>query len=232
MLITGEGSTLEAKNFLHFSTQCNDSSQGGCPAEGGNQNPIESNDYIDIGGRLIVGGGNDQRGIRTFGGKDVFIVRPGAVVDVTKDIDLGANNDQFIVGGKVTVVDGLRLGSDNDTFRVMEGGLFESVGEHKGTSNISFSGGQDTLENAGTISTTWGIVFQGGGGDVGDQLINLPTGKIATHAGINFVDSERGTIDNSGLIEVALENHPDGRQIVFGDGDDRILKSRWWCNRC
>ena len=28
LLITGEGSTLEAKNFLHFSTQCKNSSQG------------------------------------------------------------------------------------------------------------------------------------------------------------------------------------------------------------
>ena len=222
MLVTGEGSTLKAKNFLHFSTQCKKSSQGGCPDDGGNQNPIASNDYIDIGGQLIVGGGNDQSGIRTFGGKDVFIVRPGAVVDVTKDIDLGGQNDQFIVGGKVAVADGLRLGGGNDIFRVTEGGFFESGPDKKGTSNIAFSSGQDTLENAGMISTSWGIVFQGGASDDGDQLINLPSGEIQTYAGINFVDSERGTIDNSGLIEVALEN-PDGRQIVFGDGDDRIL---------
>ena len=31
LLITGEGSTLEAKNFLHFSTQCTNSSQGAVP---------------------------------------------------------------------------------------------------------------------------------------------------------------------------------------------------------
>ena len=222
LLITGEGSTLEAKNFLHFSTQCTNSSQGGCPDDGGNLNPIDSNDYIDIAGDLIVRGGSDQRGIRTFGGKDVFIVRPGAVVDVSKDIDLGGQDDQFIVGGKVSVVDGLRLGGGNDIFRVTEGGVFESGPDKKGTSNIAFSSGQDTLENAGTISTSWGIVFQGGASDDGDQLINLPSGEIQTYAGINFVDSGRGTIDNSGLIEVALEN-PDGRQIVFGDGDDRIL---------
>ena len=82
---------------------------GGCPYDGGNPNPIDSNDYIDIAGDLIVRGGSDQRGIRTFGGKDVFIVRPGAVVDVSKDIDLGGQDDQFIVGGKISVVDGLVL---------------------------------------------------------------------------------------------------------------------------
>lgn len=63
LLITGEGSTLEAKNFLHFSTQCKNSSQGGCPDDGDNPNPIDSNDYIDIAGDLIVRGGSDQRGI-------------------------------------------------------------------------------------------------------------------------------------------------------------------------
>ena len=116
LLVTGEGSTLEAKNFLHFSTQCKNSSQGGCPDDGGNPNPIDSNDYIDIAGDLIVRGGSAQRGIRTFGGKDVFIVRPGAVVDVSKDIDLGDQDDQFIVGGRSPLLMGFVLEAVTTSF--------------------------------------------------------------------------------------------------------------------
>ena len=99
-----------------------------------------------------------------------------------------------------------------------EGGVFE-IEDSEYNRNIEFSDGQDVLENAGKISVAWGIRFQGGGSD---RLINLPTGEIQAVAGIDFVASEGGTIDNSGLIAVALENS-DGRQIIFGDGDDRIL---------
>ena len=65
---------------------------------------------------MIVRGGSAQRGIRTFGGKDVFIVRPGAVVDVSKDIDLGDQDDQFIVGGRSPLLMGFVLEAVTTSF--------------------------------------------------------------------------------------------------------------------
>jgi uncharacterized protein YhjY with autotransporter beta-barrel domain len=65
-------------------------------------------------------------------------------------------------------------------------------------------------------------VFGGGDTNDGDFIYNYEGALISTYAGINFTGSGRGTIDNQGIINVALKNSA-GRQIVFGAGNDRIL---------
>ncbi|WP_170952926.1 autotransporter outer membrane beta-barrel domain-containing protein [Synechococcus sp. UW179B] len=212
LLITDKNSSLVVNEFLHFSTQCL-KSKDKCPATGGNQEPIDSNDYIDIGGKLIVGGAKDDRGIRTFGGNDVFIVRPDAVVDVTKDINLGDGDDQFIVGGEVKVGNGLLLVGGNDRILNHTDGVIDV----KGTVNMG--DGIDLIINNGTLDVK-GTVDMGDGNDL---IINngtlKVTGSIQMGSGPDwFVVSGIG-LDVEGIVDRS-DYRVDG-----GEGFDNLVFS-------
>ena len=106
MLVTGDESDLTIGQYLHFSTQCKiGSNQSECPQPGGNPAPVDSNDYVEINGGLVVNTkpGKTEVGFRTFGGNDVVIAGSKANINVDRDLNLGGGDDQLRVLGEIKV---------------------------------------------------------------------------------------------------------------------------------
>ena len=219
--------------------------------DGDDQIVIQYNGSLDVGTDLILGNGKDRfvsRGkveiggnFTTGSGDDQVEIRGESPVGygsltVEGSVELGEGNDTFLLKAPLDlqamfteVRKKLSFGAGDDVLDVRLASTRLLVGTDRKDNdfNINFGEGNDRLINEGDIFSEWGIVFNGGDVDDGsdswgDAILNYENAKISTYAGINFSESGRGTIDNQGIIEVALSN-PEGRQIIFGVGDDRII---------
>lgn len=217
--------------------------------KGDDQVRMEYGSSLDVQSDLILGDGKDKfisRGftsikgdLYTGGGDDYIEIRGESPVGygkiiITGKVDLGEGNDLFLLKNPVKeefslINKQLSLGAGDDVVDIRLKDTRLLIGKASDAENknysLNFGLGNDTLMNKGTLESGWGIIFDGGDTGMGDYIYNYEGGIIASYAGISFQDSGRGTIDNQGTIEVALEN-PSGRQIVFGLGNDRIINRK------
>ena len=185
---------------------------------------------VVVGGDFTAGSGDDQVEIR--GESNVGY----GSLTVEGSVELGAGNDTFLLKAPLDLQHTpseikkrlfFDVGDDVLDVRLATTRLLVGADSDRKNNNfnINFGEGNDQLINRGDIFSGWGIVFNGGdvddgGDDWGDLIVNYEDAKISTYAGINYSDSERGTIDNRGTIEVGLDQT---RQIIFGVGNDRII---------
>ena len=189
MFVTGEGSNLQIGQYLHFSTQCQDSQAkpAGCPSKGEiNQSPVSSNDYVDIGGQLTISySGNNvvNRGFRTFGGNDVVLIRTTGDVNIDADFDLGGGNDQLNLQGLMTVGSDFIAGTGNDQIEMPFGSYldvrgdlilgdgrdrFISRGKIKVAGDLNAGTGDDLVEIRGESTVGYGSLMVEGSVELGE----------------------------------------------------------------
>ncbi len=216
--------------------------------KGNDQIRMEYGTSLAVGTDLILGEGKDKlvsRGDIVVSGdfdagddNDIVEIRGESNVgygsiSVTGKLDLGNGDDTFLLKSPLAssqINKQLFMGNGDDTLDIRLNGTKLLVGsgtipEDENTHyNLNFGSGNDVLVNKGSLVSGWGIVFGGGDTNEGDFIYNYDGALISTYAGINFTGSGRGTIDNQGTIEVAL--NPSGRQIIFGGGDDRIVNRK------
>ena len=217
--------------------------------KGNDQIRMEYGSSLSVGTDLILGEGKDKlvsRGdIVVLGnldagdGNDIVEIRGESnvgygTISVAGKVDLGEGDDTFLLKSPLEssqISNQLFMGNGDDTLDIRLNGTRLLVGSATNPDdesthyNLNFGSGNDVLVNKGNLESGWGIVFGGGDTNDGDFIYNYEGALISTYAGINFTGSGRGTIDNQGKIEVALSN-PSGRQIVFGEGSDRIVNRK------
>ena len=217
--------------------------------KGMDQIRMEYGSSLDVQSDLILGDGKDKfisRGntsikgdFYTGAGDDYVEIRGESPVGygkitITGKVDLGEGDDLFLLKNPIKeefslVNKQLSLGAGDDVVDIRLEGTRLLIGKASDAESknfsLNFGLGNDTLINKGTLESGWGIIFDGDDTGVGDYIYNYEGGIISTYAGISFQDSGRGTIDNQGTIEVALDN-PSGRQIIFGLGNDRIINRK------
>ena len=217
--------------------------------KGEDQIRMEYGSNLSVGSDLILGEGKDKLVARgnivvsgdfdAGDGSDIVEIRGESdvgygTISVAGKVVLGEGDDTFLLKNPLEssqINKQLFMGNGDDILdiRLKDTQLLvgsDTIPNDDSTHyNINFGDGNDVLFNKGKLESGWGIVFNGGDTGGGDYIYNYEEATISTYAGINFNGSGRGTIDNQGTIKVALEN-PSGRQIVFGEGDDRIINRK------
>ena len=225
MLVTGEGSNLQIGQYLHFSTQCQDSQAkpAGCPSKGEiNQFPVSSNDYVDISGQLAISySGNNvvNRGFRTFGGNDIVLIRTTGDVDIDADFDLGGGNDQLNLQGLMTVGSDFIAGNGNDQVEMPFGSYLDVRGD------LMLGDGRDRFISRGKIKVAGDL-----NAGTGDDQVEI-RGESPVGYGSLMVEGsvELGEGNDTFLLKAPLDLQYSPSEIkkrLFFDVGDDVLDVR------